>query len=146
MYSLENKDGIKSFDKEKLNITFRKKVIEVEENKQNEENNKDSDVQRQMLEAIISNLTDPDKKKKNSITEREPDVYEAYQIILSEHYRREKNQDKKSSSSKSKKNKRHSISVSKSFNTNLQKLGTDDITNLPKEIGKLQLKSDKAGM
>ena len=144
---LENIDGTKTFDKEKLNLAFRKKVIEVEEKKQNEEN-KEGDIQRQMLEAIIANLTDPEKKKKNSITDREPDVYEAYQIILSEHYKREKHQDKKNSTSnlKSKKNKRNSISVPKSSSTNLQKHNADDITNLQKEVEKIELKNDKTGM
>ena len=144
---LENIDGTKTFDKEKLNLAFRKKVIEVEEKNQNEEN-KEGDIQRQMLEAIIANLTDPEKKKKNSITDREPDVYEAYQIILSEHYKREKHQDKKNSTSnlKSKKNKRNSISVPKSSSTNLQKQNADDITNLQKEVEKIELKNDKTGM
>lgn len=130
-----------------MNLAFRKKVIEVEENKQNEEN-KEGDVQRQMLEAIIANLTDPEKKKKNSIIDREPDVYEAYQIILSEHYKREKHQDKKTSTSNSKlkKNRRNTISVPKSSSPNLRKNNSDDITNLPKGMEKIDLKNDKTGM
>ena len=130
-----------------MNLAFRKKVIEVEENKQSEEN-KEGDVQRQMLEAIIANLTDPEKKKKNSIIDREPDVYEAYQIILSEHYKREKHQDKKTSTSNSKlkKNRRNTISVPKSSSPNLQKNNSDDITNLPKGMEKIDLKNDKTGM
>ena len=130
-----------------MNLAFRKKVIEVEEKKQNEEK-KEGDIQRQMLEAIIANLTDPEKKKKNSITDREPDVYEAYQIILSEHYKREKHQDKKTftSNSKLKKNRRNTISVPKSSSKNLQKDNSDDITNLSKEVGKVELKNDKTGM
>ena len=130
-----------------MNLAFRKKVIEVEEKKQNEAN-KEGDIQRQMLEAIIANLTDPEKKKKNSITDREPDVYEAYQIILSEHYKREKHQDKKTftSNSKLKKNRRNTISVPKSSSKNLQKDNSDDITNLSKEVGKVELKNDKTGM
>ena len=130
-----------------MNLAFRKKVIEVEEKKQNEEK-KEGDIQRQMLEAIIANLTDPEKKKKNSITDREPDVYEAYQIILSEHYKREKQQDKKTftSNSKLKKNRRNTISVPKSSSKNLQKDNSDDITNLSKEVGKVELKNDKTGM
>ena len=130
-----------------MNLAFRKKVIEVEEKKQNEAN-KEGDIQRQMLEAIIANLTDPEKKKKNSITDREPDVYEAYQIILSEHYKREKHQDKKTSTSNSKlkKNRRNTISVPKSSSKNLQKDNSDDITNLSKEVGKVELKNDKTGM
>ena len=130
-----------------MNLAFRKKVIEVEEKKQNEEK-KEGDIQRQMLEAIIANLTDPEKKKKNSITDREPDVYEAYQIILSEHYKREKHQDKKTftSNSKLKKNRRNTISVPKSSSKNLQKDNSDDITNLSKEVGKIELKNDKTGM
>ena len=101
-----------------------------------------------MLEAIIANLTDPEKKKKNSITDREPDVYEAYQIILSEHYKREKHQDKKTftSNSKLKKNRRNTISVPKSSSKNLQKDNSDDITNLSKEVVKIELKNDKTGM
>lgn len=130
-----------------MNLAFRKKVIEVEEKKQNEQK-KEGDIQRQMLEAIIANLTDPEKKKKNSITDREPDVYEAYQIILSEHYKREKHQDKKTftSNSKLKKNRRNTISVPKSSSKNLQKDNSDDITNLSKEVGKVELKNDKTGM
>ena len=130
-----------------MNLAFRKKVIEVEEKKQNEQK-KEGDIQRQMLEAIIANLTDPEKKKKNSITDREPDVYEAYQIILSEHYKREKHQDKKTftSNSKLKKNRRNTISVPKSSSKNLQKDNSDDITNLSKEVVKIELKNDKTGM
>ena len=130
-----------------MNLAFRKKVIEVEEKKQNEQK-KEGDIQRQMLEAIIANLTNPEKKKKNSITDREPDVYEAYQIILSEHYKREKHQDKKTftSNSKLKKNRRNTISVPKSSSKNLQKDNSDDITNLSKEVGKVELKNDKTGM
>ena len=130
-----------------MNSAFRKKVIEVEEKKQNEEN-KEGDIQRQMLEAIIANLTDPEKKKKNSIIDREPDVYEAYQIILSEHYKREKHQEKKTSTSNSKlkKNRRNTISLPKSSSINIQKYDSDDITNLPEELGKIELKNDKTGM
>ena len=130
-----------------MNLAFRKKVIEVEEKKQNEEN-KEGDIQREMLEAIIANLTDPEKKKKNSIKDREPDVYEAYQIILSEHYKREKHQDKKTSTSNSKlkKNRRNTISVPKSSSPNLRKNNSDDITNLPKGMEKIDLKNDKTGM
>ena len=155
-HDLDNVDGSKLFDKEKLNIAFRNKVIEVEEKKQIEktmhpdtesEGNKDGDIQRQMLEAIISNLTDPGKKKKKSITDEEPDVYEAYQIILAEHYKRAKQGNRKASisSGRQKKQKRHSFSVSKPSDIGQPKQISNDITKLPEDIGKLGLKSGKAG-
>ena len=131
-------------------------MIEVEEKKQSEkimntdnasEGNKDGDIQRQMLEAIISNLTDPGKKKKKSIPDEEPDVYEAYQIILAEHYKRAKQGNRKASfsSGRQKKQKRHSISASKPSDTGQPKQISNDITKLPEDIGRLGLKSGKAG-
>ena len=113
-------DEIITFDKKKLDLVFRNKVIEIEEKKQKEaamiagprgkvsEKNREK-ANRKLMETIISSLIN-DKDK----IDKEPDVYEAYQIILAEHYKTKMKQTtkgqkedallrRKSSSRKSKK-------------------------------------------
>ena len=142
--------GIKSFDKDKLNLAFRNKVIEVEEKKQKEkisnqknenflEGNRESENNRQLLESVISNLTDPQKSK--SDVDSNPDVYEAYQIVLSEHFRKAKPQKRRASISIARPKKYESslISAPKTNHTRQRKQSTTNVTNLPEEFEKLQL-------
>ena len=86
-------DEIVTFDKQKLDKVFRKKVIEIEEKNQREamaagkelSDKAREKANRKLMEKIISNLIG-DKTE----TEKEPDVYEAYQLILAEHYKKAK--------------------------------------------------------
>ena len=77
-------------------MVFRKKVIETEQKRQKEASDDEETLSdekqtekknRKLLESIISNLITDQTK-----ADQEPDVYEAYQIILSEHYKTSKKQ------------------------------------------------------
>ena len=147
------------FDRDKLNLAFRNKVIEVEERKQDEKvsnqekveneeflaETQESDSNRQMLDAVISNLTDPQKRKSSS--DKKPDVYEAYQIILSEHFKKTKPQKRRASISiaRPKKYEPNLISAPKTNNTRLRKQSTDNVKTLSKDFEKVQLINNKPG-
>ena len=114
---LENNDGIKTFDKGKLDRIFRDKIIEAEEKmhkealgdpitekRSNEQKEKEN---RKMMEKIITKLI---RGKTKPLVDKEPDVYEAYQLLLSENYKMTKKQSAKQIKSSFKK-KRMSISA-----------------------------------
>ena len=109
---------MKKFDKEKLDAAFRKKIIEIEMKKQKEstrktrggggveekvKHRKDKD-NRILMETIISRLLG---KKTKVAKVDDPDIYEAYQSILSEHYKTKKKKSKpKNITSKGKNSKK----------------------------------------
>ena len=97
------------------------------------------------MESVISNLTDPQKNK--SDVDSNPDVYEAYQIVLSEHFRKAKPQKRRASISIARPKKYESslISAPKTNHTRLRKQSTANVTNLPEEFEKLQLMNNKPG-
>ena len=104
IYFLEGDDGMKKFDKEKLDKAFRKKIIEIEMKKQKESSGKtraggvEEKVKHQkekdnriLMETIISQLIG---KKSKVAKVDDPDIYQAYQLILSEHYKTKKKKSK----------------------------------------------------
>ena len=108
---------MKKFDKEKLDAAFRKKIIDIEMKKPNESSSKtryggveeeakhrkDKD-NRILMETIISRLIG---KKTKVAKVDDPDIYQAYQLILSEHYKTKKKKSKpKNSTSKGKNSKK----------------------------------------
>jgi hypothetical protein len=142
----EGADNIRRFSKGKLDLAFRNKVIEIEEKKTKEaikrstseeetsEEVKDTE-NRKMVESIISNLIS--NKVKTSKC-KEPDIYEAYQIILSEHYKKTKKQTKQNSSVV-KSLKHTSISTPKTGMLEIKQLD-DDEYNLGNDMGKCKEK------
>ena len=108
---------MKKFDKEKLDAAFRKKIIEIEMKKQKESSGKtrDGGVEEKvkhrkdkdnqiLMETIISRLIG---KKTKVAKVDDPDIYQAYQLILSEHYKTKKKKSKpKTSTSKGKNTKK----------------------------------------
>ena len=134
--------NIRRFSKTKLDKAFRNKIIEIEEKKtkeatkqKNPEETTTEDVRetenRKMLEDIITNLISQKTKKSKC---KDPDVYEAYQIILSEHYKREKKQTKPNSSTE--KSKKHSLTLPpKTALLDVKQPDTDE-PNLAREIMK----------
>mgnify|MGYP007045456927 CR=1 FL=1 len=117
---LEGDDGVKKFDKEKLDAAFRKKIIEIEMKSQKKStgNNRGGGVEekvkhrkdkdnRILMETIISRLIG---KKTKVAKVDDPDIYQAYQLILSEHYKTKKKKSKpKNSTSKGKKLKEKNV-------------------------------------
>ena len=95
---------MKKFDKEKLDAAFRKKIIEIEMKSQKKStgNNRGGGVEekvkhrkdkdnRILMETIISRLIG---KKTKVAKVDDPDIYQAYQLILSEHYKTKKKKSK----------------------------------------------------
>lgn len=138
---LEGEYNNNTFGKDKLDLAFRNKIMEMESKNQKEafwtirlENmSKKQKVMhnRKMIEAIESNvkITTP-----RTLTDEESDIYQAYQLILSEHYKRSKKQVKQKSSSGNPKKKR-AMSTSKiDVNSNTaddgnNEVGRDDMNN-----------------